>query len=165
LAAPSSPLDAARRRHFEMRARSLDEALEIVGASRVLELAAGFSFRGLARAVRDAVDYLDTDLPDVVDLKRDVLARLAPPALAGTYRIEPLDAMNDAAFAAAVASLRGGALAVTHEGLLMYLTADEKARLAASIRTALRARGGRWITGDVYLRRDVAAPRSPEVEK
>jgi O-methyltransferase involved in polyketide biosynthesis len=69
----TSPAAAIRRRHFELRARSVDEALDIGPATRIVEFAAGLSFRGLTRAVRDDVHYLDTDLPDLVKLKRRLL--------------------------------------------------------------------------------------------
>jgi O-methyltransferase involved in polyketide biosynthesis len=167
VAAAVSPTPAAalRRRHFELRARSVDEALELVGTNKIVELASGLSFRGLARAARDDVHYLDTDLPDLVEQKRSILAQLCPPTLAGTYRIEPLDVMDDAAFARALASVPVGPLTIVHEGLLMYLGPDEKLRLAASIREALRSRGGRWITADVYLRRESTIAREAHVEK
>jgi O-methyltransferase involved in polyketide biosynthesis len=164
-AIPTSPEAAIRRRHFELRARSVDEALDLVAATRIVELAAGLSFRGLARAVRDDVHYLDTDLPDLVDLKRRILRQLSPATLAGTYRIESLDVMDDSALASALESLPDGPLSIAHEGLLMYLGVDEKARLAASIHAALRSRGGRWITADVYLRREPTIPREEQVEK
>jgi O-methyltransferase involved in polyketide biosynthesis len=164
-AAPASPAAAIRRRHFELRARSVDEALDLVATRRIVELAAGLSFRGLARAARTDVHYLDTDLPDLVQLKRGILEQLSPATLAGTYRIEPLDVMDDVAFARAVESLPDGPLSIAHEGLLMYLSADEKAQLAASIHTALRSRGGRWITADVYLRREATVPREEQVQQ
>lgn len=109
-ATPTSPSAAIRRRHLELRARVVDEALELAGATRIVELAAGLSFRGLARAARDDVHYLDTDLPELVELKRRILRRLSPPKLAGTYRIEPLDVMDDAAFARARLVARRAAL-------------------------------------------------------
>jgi hypothetical protein len=59
----ASESDPVRLRHFELRARSLDEVLDEVAIENVLELAAGFSFRGLDRAARTRVDYLDTDRP------------------------------------------------------------------------------------------------------
>jgi O-methyltransferase involved in polyketide biosynthesis len=164
-AAPPSSAAAIRRRHFELRARSVDQALDLVAARRILELAAGLSFRGLARAAGADVHYLDTDLPDLVELKRGILQGLSPVTLAGTYRIEPLDVMDDAAFARAVESLPDGPLSIAHEGLLMYLGADEKVRLAASIHAALRSRGGRWITADVYLRREPTVPREEQVQQ
>jgi O-methyltransferase involved in polyketide biosynthesis len=167
VAAAASPTagDAIRRRHFELRAQSIDEALELVATPTIVELASGLSFRGLARAARTDVHYLDTDLPDVVEQKRSILAQLRPPTLAGTYRIDPLDVMDDVAFARALASMPAGPVSIVHEGLLMYLGPDEKDRLAASIREALRSRGGRWITADVYLRRESTVARAAHVEK
>jgi O-methyltransferase involved in polyketide biosynthesis len=166
-AQPASPADAVRRRHFELRARSIDQALDLVGATRVLELAAGYSLRGLARAGNGA-DYLDTDLPDVVELKAALVEQLAgaePATPAGRYRLEALDILDEAAFGRAVASLREGPIAIVHEGLLMYLDAAEKAHLAAHIHAALRARGGHWVTADIYLRRESTVPREEKVEK
>src|SRR4051812_37328836 len=155
---------AIRRKHFERRARSIDEALDVTGETRVLELAAGFSLRGLARAARPDVHYVDTDLPNVVELKTQLLERLAPPPLAGIYRIAALDALDRDAFMHTVESIPPGPIAIVQEGLLMYLEPEEKARLAATIRTVLRARGGSWITADVYVRGE-ALPRDESVQQ
>jgi O-methyltransferase involved in polyketide biosynthesis len=164
VAAARSTGDAdERRRHFELRARSLDMALDDVAAQRVLELAAGFSFRGLDRAARSQVTYLDTDLPGVTATKAELVATLAPAALAGTLRVHALDALDREAVEAAVAMLPPGPIAVVHEGLLMYLDPIEKARLAATIHACLRARGGIWITADVYVRSDTNPVRHPVV--
>jgi O-methyltransferase involved in polyketide biosynthesis len=164
-ATPSDAAAAVRRRHFELRARSLDDALDRIPGASVLELAAGYSMRGLARAARVDVDYLDTDLAPVVERKRAVVARLAPPALAGRLRVEPLDALDADAFAATVASLRPGPVTIVQEGLLMYLDRNDKARLARSIRAAIAAHGGAWITADIYLRSSGDVRREPEVER
>ncbi|HEY8089257.1 MAG TPA: class I SAM-dependent methyltransferase [Polyangiaceae bacterium] len=148
----AKPEAAARRRHFELRARSLDDALEDLGATRVLEVAAGLSFRGLAMAERSGVFYLDTDLPEIAAIKSTLLPSLHPAPLAGTLRIQALDALDAVAFRAAVAGMPTGPIAVVHEGLLMYLDDGEKARLASCVREALLERGGAWITADVYVR-------------
>ena len=164
VAADESTGDAdERRRHFELRARSLDTALDDVAAQHVLELAAGFSFRGLDRAARSHVTYLDTDLPGVAAAKAELVATLAPAALSGTLRVHALDALDREAVEAAVAMLPPGPIAVVHEGLLMYLDPAEKAQLAATIHACLRARGGVWITADVYVRRDTNPVRNPVV--
>jgi O-methyltransferase involved in polyketide biosynthesis len=152
--ATDTPGADLRRRHFEHRARTVDAALRAEGALRVVELAAGLSFRGLSLAADPAVHYLDTDLPAMVAIKNDLVAHLAArhgPA-AGTLRVEPLDALDARAVEAAVASVPDGPFAFVQEGLLVYLDAGEKARLAASLRAALVRRGGVWITGDVYVR-------------
>ncbi|HWL89718.1 MAG TPA: hypothetical protein VNO21_28135 [Polyangiaceae bacterium] len=144
-----------RRRHFESRAQSLDQALHDLGATRVLEVAAGLSFRGLAMAAqRQDVFYLDTDLPGIAELKADLIAKLHPSPLAGTLRVQALDALDAEAFRAAIRAFPPGAITIAHEGLLMYLDEAEKVRFAAGVREALLARGGAWVTGDVYVQSD-----------
>jgi O-methyltransferase involved in polyketide biosynthesis len=148
----STPGAQLRLRHFEARARSIDSALGALGATRVLEIASGLSLRGLAMAERAGVFYVDTDLPALAAAKVDLVAHLHPEPLAGTLRIEALDALDTNAFASTLREVPPGPLAVVQEGLLMYLDADEKARLAANIRQALLSRGGAWVTADVYVR-------------
>jgi O-methyltransferase involved in polyketide biosynthesis len=161
----ATPGAAARCKHFELRARSLDEALHELGATRVLEIAGGLSMRGLAMAAAQDVFYLDTDLPGIAALKADLIAHLHPAPLAGTLRVEALDALDAGAFDTAVSSIPGGSLAIVHEGLLMYLDDAEKARLSASVRAALLARGGWWVTADVYVRSDAPTLRDERTRK
>jgi O-methyltransferase involved in polyketide biosynthesis len=141
-----------RLRHFENRYRSLDQLLTLAACPNVLEIGAGLSFRGLELARTTSVHYLDTDLPALTRLKADLVARLHPGQLIGTLRVQALDALDSAAFQDAVASLPDGPLAIANEGLLVYLSQPEKALLASNIRAALLARGGRWLTADVYLK-------------
>jgi O-methyltransferase involved in polyketide biosynthesis len=163
--AASDPAHEARRRHFELRARSLDEALAAERPPIVLEIAAGYSFRGLAMAAREAVTYVDTDLPDVAAIKADLVPRLDPGPLRGLLTVRALDALDPVAFRETVSELPAGPVAILHEGLLMYLDDEEKARLASSVREALLARGGVWITADVYVRSDVHLPRDEKTQR
>ncbi|MEI9942553.1 MAG: class I SAM-dependent methyltransferase [Pseudomonadota bacterium] len=141
-----------RLRHFENRYRSLDRLLLSAGCLNVLEFGSGLSFRGLELARTGPTHYVDTDLPALAALKAELVARLHPAPLAGTLRVQALDALDGEAFESTVASIPDGPLAIANEGLLVYLDEDEKARLAANVRAALTARGGRWLTADVYLR-------------
>jgi O-methyltransferase involved in polyketide biosynthesis len=140
-----------RLRHFEARYRSIDTLLAEVRATRILELGAGLSFRGLALAERQPVFSLDTDLLEMAATKARLVATLHPGPLVGNLRIAVLDALDADGFRAAVAELPPGPIAVVNEGLLMYLGPAEKARLAGHAREALLARGGVWITADVYV--------------
>lgn len=143
----------ARRTHFERRSRSIDDALARVGLANVLEIASGFSFRGLALAAeRKDVFYMDTDLPDVILQKKAVLGQLRSEPLAGTLEVRSLDVFDAAAFRATVAAIPPGPLAIVQEGLFMYLTDDEKRTLAQTVHGVLAARGGAWLTADVYVR-------------
>ena len=142
----------SRLRHFESRYRSLDVLLEQSALTRVLEIGSGFSFRGLELARKTDTFYVDTDLPEIATLKADLVERLHPGPLAGTLLVRALDALDGAAFRAVVHDMPSGPLAVANEGLLAYLNEDEKAHLAANVREALLARGGLWLTADVYVR-------------
>jgi len=140
-----------RLRHFENRYRSLDRLLSEAALSRVLEIGSGLSFRGLELARNSAIFYLDTDLPEIAVLKAELIAKLHPTPLTGVLRVQPLNALDSEAFHAAVADIPPGPLAIANEGLLVYLDGEEKAQLASNVRAALRARGGVWLTADVYV--------------
>jgi len=145
-----------RLNHFENRYRSIDQALETVGHQNIVEIGAGLSFRGLAMTQSPGIYYLDTDLPELLAIKADLVARLDHPPLHGTLRLEPLDALAPGALAGAVRHMPAGPVAIVNEGLLMYLDASEKERLATGIRGILQERAGsRWITADCYVRDDV----------
>jgi O-methyltransferase involved in polyketide biosynthesis len=161
------PISGLRLQHFESRYRSLDTLLADSGLTRILELGAGLSFRGLDLAGRNpSVHYLDTDLPERAALKADLVRRLQPAPPLGRLEVLPLDALDPLAFAEAAARLTPGPLAIVDEGLLVYLDPTEKSRLAAHIRDALRAYGGAWLTADVYVRgpAEVRAPLSARAQ-
>lgn len=155
-ALPGSEL---RRRHFRERATSIDTLLTDTAATCVLELASGLSFRGLAWAQRHAGTYVDSDLPAMVETKRELIDALSVGPLAGELRLAALEALDRTAFAATVAALPAGPIAIVNEGLLMYLDDAEKQQLASNIRDALHGRGGVWITADIYVR----SPHHPGV--
>jgi hypothetical protein len=84
--------------HFEARYWSIDQLLKDLlpppagpnsagGTSiNILELSSGFSFRGLALAAERPVYYVDTDLPEVIETKRQLVSALsdAPANLAAS---------------------------------------------------------------------------------
>ena len=140
-----------RLRHFVSRYKSLDQLLDESGCANVLELGAGLSFRGLELARSKQVFYIDTDLPEMVALKSELIGKLNVPSLRGTLRVQALNALDPACFAATVSEFPSGPLAIANEGLLVYLDEREKAQLASNVRAALQMRGGLWLTADVYI--------------
>jgi O-methyltransferase involved in polyketide biosynthesis len=152
-AALADPPDPKRLAHFLVRYRSIDAALAELAPAAVLEVGAGWSFHGLALAAAREVFYVDTDLPAIAEAKAELVARLHPEPLLGTLRVRGLDTLDPEAFAAVVAELPPGPIAIVNEGLLMYLDEAEQRRLCGNVRAALAARGGTWVTADVYLRR------------
>lgn len=155
---PADPEKAARYWarivHFEQRYRSIDQLLLPTGIKNMVEISAGFSFRGLAMAADPAVHYIDTDLPDLIAAKRQFIAQLHPEPLPGVLEIEGLNALDEASFRRLTGRLPQGPVAILNEGLLMYLDTAEKEQLCGIIRRILQQRGGYWITADIYIRED-----------
>lgn len=143
----------ARVCHFESRYLSIDQLLKPRGISNILELSSGYSFRGLDMAAKLPVHYIDTDLPDVISLKQALIDELSEDtALKGKLELLPLNAVDNTAFKAITERFAEGPLAIVNEGLLMYLDMDEKKQLCRNIHSALMAKGGYWITADVYIK-------------
>jgi O-methyltransferase involved in polyketide biosynthesis len=139
--------------HMEARYQSIDQLLEGLQINNFLELSSGFSFRGLDMVNKRPVHYIDTDLPGIIEQKKDMAATLQGDATPqGVLEILPLNALDEAQFRATVARFPEGPIAVVNEGLLMYLGMDEKKKLFALIHETLKQRGGYWVTADVYIR-------------
>jgi len=63
--------------HFENRYWSIDQLLKQANSRNILELSSGYSLRGLDLCVNDKdVHYIDTDLPEVVAVKQNMIAQL-----------------------------------------------------------------------------------------
>ncbi|MCE1197526.1 MAG: class I SAM-dependent methyltransferase [Marinilabiliales bacterium] len=144
----------ARTVHFEQRYRSIDALLADLQVNQVLELSSGFSFRGLSMIATRPVHYIDTDLPEMMATKQQLLAelRLGMDQPVGELEMLPLNALDEEQFHSVVARFGEGPIAIVNEGLLMYLNRSEKERLCRLIRDILKKRGGYWITADIYLR-------------
>jgi O-methyltransferase involved in polyketide biosynthesis len=141
--------------HFELRYWSLDQLMQQAGNKNILELSSGYSFRGLALCVNDrSIHYIDTDLPEVVATKRDMLVRLQPDhPLTQHFELLPLNALDEPAFHSVVRRFGAGPLSIVNEGLLMYLGVEEKTRLCRNIHAVLKQRGGCLRTADIYVKR------------
>jgi O-methyltransferase involved in polyketide biosynthesis len=143
---------------FEARYKSLDRLLHAAGASQVLELASGFSLRGLDLS-RRGFRYVEVDLPGVVAEKRLLLGEVrGAHGLAATAEHVLLagDALDAAHVRAAADALDPSRpVTVLCEGLVQYLTADERERLVANLRDVLaRFPQSQWITPDFAFQGD-----------
>ena len=147
----------ARLMHFESRYRSIDDLLAGLRIQNILELSSGFSFRGLDLIHHQPVNYIDTDLPEVVETKRNFVDGLKPAggSTVGNLQTMPLNALDEKQFQEIAKLFPAGELAIINEGLLMYLNVEEKKKLFHNIRGVLKERGGYWITADIYVRKDI----------
>ncbi len=144
----------ARTLHFESRYWSIDQLLSDLPIKNILELSSGFSFRCLYVIMKKDVYYIDTDLPDVINIKRDFVHALkSGKTTHGELELLPLDALNEEQFQGVLEHFPSGEVVILNEGLLMYLDASEKEKLCTIIKKILQERGGYWITADVYLKK------------
>jgi O-methyltransferase involved in polyketide biosynthesis len=142
---------------FEARYKSLTQLIHQSGASQVLELASGYSLRGLDLTRSDAFRYVETDLPEVVAAKLSLLEgvrRQHGILPSPRHLVTAADALDfDQVRAAAAVLDRRQPVAVLCEGLIMYLSKTETEQLATNIHRLIgEFAGGSWITPDFTLR-------------
>jgi O-methyltransferase involved in polyketide biosynthesis len=139
--------------HFETRYRTIDTIISRLQTNNFLEISSGYSFRGLDMCLEKNVNYIDTDLPELVTEKRKLVAALLKNNgrdLKGKMELEPLNSLNEDDFMRIINKFPEGPVTIINEGLLPYLDNEEKTRLCSIIHKVLQERGGYWITGDVY---------------
>ena len=112
----------------------------------ILDIACGYSPRVLLMAPM-GYTYIGADLPDVT---ADLLSRrkaILPPDQGWLAGYRTVDATDREQMEHVVGALREPITVVT-QGLLSYLTIEEKAQLAESIRGLLERDGGCWVIPD-----------------
>jgi len=145
---------------LEARYKSIGEMVHRSGTRQVLEIASGFSMRGLAATNDPQITYVETDLDDITRDKTELIAEISRthrlPAH-GNLHLAAASALDlDQLFAAAEKFQPGEPIAVIQEGLLQYLTSTETETTATNIRALLERFGGVWITPDFSLTADAA---------
>ena len=136
---------------FEARFRAVSRLLEEKRATQVLELAAGFSPRGMDFAERGLV-YVEADLAESIALKREIVSAILGSVPENLHLCAASVIDRTQLLACCSAFVSGRPVAVTTEGLLRYLTFEEKTQLAANVHEILRRYGGWWITPDIHLK-------------
>jgi O-methyltransferase involved in polyketide biosynthesis len=138
---------------FEARYKSITQLILRSGASQVLELASGYSLRGLDLTRSGAVRYVESDLPDVVEAKLSLLGEVRQHHAIPQPTHHVVTAANaldfDEVHSSASVLDRSRTLTVLCEGLIMYLSKEQTEQLATNIRRLLgEFAGGSWITPD-----------------
>ncbi|MBS1955025.1 MAG: class I SAM-dependent methyltransferase [Cyanobacteria bacterium SZAS-4] len=143
---------------LETRYKSLVQLIHNSGTTQVLELASGFSLRGLAMSQNSAdLVYVDTDLPGIREEKGKLVEVLSAQHSSGStanYHIAIANALDLSQLKNAAEVFRKDRkLVIVNEGLLMYLSVDERSQLAKNVREILSMfSNGAWITPDFSTR-------------
>jgi len=137
---------------MEARYKAIDQGIQRTGLQQVLELACGLSTRGLTIAAAGG-RYVGTDLPELLAATYPVLKCIAlengVPSNETHYL--PVNVLYKEQLQQAVALFNGHPLVVCNEGLLMYLTHEEKATMATHLHQLLLPVQGCWVTTDLVF--------------
>jgi O-methyltransferase involved in polyketide biosynthesis len=148
---------------FEARYKLVNQLISEQNTSQILELASGFSPRGLSMTQASNAEYVELDLPGIISQKRQIFSiikQITPQNL----HLESGSALDASDITRAAQHFdRDKEIIVVNEGLLRYLNFDEKTALAANVAALLKKFDGVWITPDVTL--SVFTRREGIVEK
>lgn len=152
---------------FEARYKSITQLIGESGAAQVLELASGYSLRGLDLTQRDGMHYVETDLPEVVTTKLELLddiRRRHDIAPRPSHVVMPANVLDLGQLRTAAAGFdRSRPLVILCEGLVGYLTREETGSLTRNVHSLLREfSGGCWLVPDFAFKtelRDLPAER------
>ena len=144
---------------FELRYKSVTEAIRRSGSYQVLELASGLTLRGLA-FTRDArYTYIESDLTAISVEKKAIIASLRQKyglADHANLHFPAVNALDRRQLQKAVKHLnRDQPLVVVNEGLFQYLSPDEMRSVVGNIRELLAEFQGSWITPDFSIKDEV----------
>jgi O-methyltransferase involved in polyketide biosynthesis len=144
--------------HFESRYWSIDQLLKQTDNTNILELSSGYSLRGLDLCTKDErIHYIDTDLSEVIAVKKNMIQQLHLSEVKGNLQFVPLNAVDNTQFREVASRFSNSPVTIVNEGLLMYLNTEEKIQVCKNIHHTIIKNGGVWITADVYVRRSGTA--------
>jgi len=144
---------------FEVRYKRVTEAIRRTGSRQVLELASGFTLRGLAFTEDPRYTYIESDLTGVSTEKKAIIASLRQKyglADHANLHFPTVNALDRGQLREAVKRLkRDQPLVVVNEGLFQYLSPDEMGTVVGNIRELLAEFKGSWITPDFSIKDEV----------
>ncbi|HEY4187871.1 MAG TPA: class I SAM-dependent methyltransferase [Polyangia bacterium] len=143
---------------FEIRYKSIAAVLRASGARQVLELASGWSLRGLAMTEDPGLIYVESDLEALTTEKRGLVEEVRRQhGLGGreNFHLAVANALELPQLTAATTCFEvTRPIAVVSEGLLQYLSRPELETVTQNVRALLTRFGGLWITPDFSLKDD-----------
>jgi O-methyltransferase involved in polyketide biosynthesis len=144
---------------FEVRYKSVTEAIRRTGIRQVLELASGLTLRGLAFTQDPRYTYIESDLTGISAEKKAIIASLRQKyglADHANLHFPAVNALDRSQLQEAVKRLnRDQPLVVVSEGLFQYLSPDEMRAVVRNIRDLLSEFKGSWITPDFSIKDEV----------
>lgn len=132
---------------IEARYKLINKLLDESNINQVLELASGYTSRGLIYS-NNGYNYVEMDLEGVVNNKKNILNSLGV-NIPETLNVVSGNALRGSDYNKCEQYLSDSPVAIINEGLLRYLTFAEKKKVAENIYNVLKKHRGIWITCDV----------------
>lgn len=133
---------------IEARYKLTNKLLDNSGIKQVLELAAGYTSRGLIYSSR-GYNYVEMDLENVSKNKKNIIKTIKK-NIPNSLNIISGNALRSSDYSKCDEYFEENKpVAVINEGLLRYLTFDEKRIVAENVYSFLKKHDGIWITCDV----------------
>ena len=136
---------------YEVRYRSVNDEILRTGIRSVVDLACGYSPRGLDLNSM-GINYIGGDMEVVVNKMKKICPFKKSKNILDYVIIDVVDYYS---LEKAASSIPSGPLVIIAEGLMPYLTIIEKTRLLSFISSILSKRGGVFITPD-FSSNDIA---------
>ena len=136
--------------YHEMRYAALNQYIQQNGYKNVMDIACGFSSRGLYMA-RHGIRFVGAEFPAVAVYGNNYLKKCLKPDELKLASYEVADATDKEQMMAA-ADLMQGPVCITMDGLMMYLTHEQQDSVLQNIKAILQKHGGCYITTDFSAR-------------
>ncbi len=161
-----NPRTFSLRHQLLHRHAAIDHLLAGSGCQRVIEVASGFSPRGVSFSADPAREYIEIDLPDMVAAKRRQLEASEAGRVAlqrGNFSLRAgdmtcLDFVAEFAGTASADAADSQPTAVISEGLMMYFPREQQLAIWRSVAALVIATGGVYLFDYIPLSEE--PPRS-----
>lgn len=133
---------------IEARYKLTNKLLDNSNIKQVLELAAGYTSRGLIYS-KKGYNYVEMDLNNVCNNKKEII-KIIEKEIPQTLKVISGNALRESDYLKCEEYFEENKpVAVINEGLLRYLTFEEKRIVGENIYSFLKKHNGIWITCDV----------------
>lgn len=132
---------------IESRYRAIEQICDRLGYSQIIEIASGLLPRGMIRTENPDVIFIETDLPQMIAQKRQLQQILIGDRPNLQFLALDITVAEQLPQCHQFLDQKLKLLVLT-EGLLMYLSHDQKRQVFANVRTLLELYGGGWVTAD-----------------
>ena len=140
---------------FEARYKAINKLIAKFSTKQVIELASGLLSRGMTFSENSNNIFIESDLPLMIAQKEQLVKQLI--GNRSNLYFEKIDATSQPSQFPLNANYLDSQKPITVicEGLLMYLTLEEKQQVFRNVQELLQLYGGVWITPDLVTKEDL----------